>query len=213
MAQEFITKLYRAGQPDALLTPDEPSYRGKGLGEWLKQERQADSGFTMEAEDALRQMGNNAIAALLERLAYRQPPYKLKAHEVNIEAVRAFMIIGEVAKPALPKLVGFMDSDDEDLALHAMIATCGMGADSIGCLILGLTNRHDIVRAEAAHFLGDSVGARFPVPRKLALPFVIGLLSDPSESVRVSATNALREIDPAAAAQAGVNAAARAPAK
>jgi HEAT repeat protein len=213
MAQEFITKLYRAGRPDELLTPNEPSYRSKGLGEWLKQTSKADGGFTKDAEDALRQMGTNAIPALLERLAYRQPPYNLKAYDVNIEAVRAFITMGEVAKPALPKLEGLMDSDDEDLALHAMIATCGMGADSIGCLIQGLTNRHDIVRAEAAHFLEDSFGARFPVECKRAVPFIIVLLSDASESVRMSATNALREIDPAAAAKAGVNASPGAPAK
>ena len=204
MAKEFVTKLYRAGRPDEMLIPNEPSYRGKGLGEWLKQKKKAEPGFTKEAEDALRQMGTNAIPALLERLAYRQPPYNLKAYEVNIEAACAFMIIGEVAKPALPKLEGLMDSDDKDLALHAMIATCGMGEDSIGCLIRGLTNRHDIVRAEAAHFLEDSIGARFPDQCKLAVPFIVVLLSDASESVRMSATNALREIDPAAAAKAGV---------
>jgi HEAT repeat protein len=213
MAQEFITKLYRRGQPDELLTPNQPSYRGKVLGEWLKEMRKADSGLTKDSEDALRQMGTNAIPALLERLVYRQPPYKLKAYEVNIEAACAFMVLGEAAKPALPKLEDLMDSDDKDLALHAMIATCGMGADSIGCLIRGLTNQHDIVRAEAAHFLEDSIGARFPEQRKLAVPIIVGLLSDASESVRMSATNALREIDPAAAAQAGVRPAARAPAK
>jgi HEAT repeat protein len=103
-----------------------------------------------------------------------------------------------------------MDSDDEDLALHAMIATCGLGVDSIGCLIRGLTNRHEAVRGEAAHFLEDGIGPRFPEQRKLAVPLVVELLRDASESVRMSATNALREIDPAAAAKAGVNADARA---
>lgn len=213
MAQEFITKLYRAGRPDELLTPNEPSYRGKGLGEWLKQARKPDGGFTKDAEDALRQMGTNAIPALLERLAYRQPPYNLKTYEVNIEAACAFMVLGEVAKPALPKLERLMDSDDEDMALHAMIATCGMGADSIGCLIRGMTNRHDTVRAEAAHFLEDSIGARFPEQRRRAVPLILGLLNDASESVRMSATNALQEIDPVAAAKAGVRPAASAPAK
>lgn len=213
MAREFITKLYRAGRPDELLIPNEPSYRGKRLGEWLKKTRKSDDGFTKDAEDALRQMGTNAIPALLERLAYRQPPYNLKAYEVNIEAARAFMVMGQVAKPALPRLVRLMDSDDEDMALHAMIATCGMGVDSIGCLIRGLTNRHDNVRAEAAHFLEDSIGARFPEQRRLAVPLILGLLNDASESVRMSATNALQEIDPVAAAKAGVRPAASAPAK
>ena len=213
LAQEFITKLCRAGRPDELLTPNEPSYQGKGLGEWLKQKKQPDSGFTKEAEDALRQMGTNALPALLERLAYRQPPYNLKAYEVNMEAACAFIVIGEVARPVLPQLEALMDSDDEDFALRAMIATCGMGADSIGCLIKGLTNRHDIVRAEAAHFLEDNIGARFPDQRKLALPFIVGLLSDTNESVRMSATNALREIDPVAAARARVNAVPQAGAK
>ena len=210
MAKEFITKLYRAGLPDELLIPNEPSYRGKRLGEWLKEKKKAEPGFTKEAEEALRQMGTNAIPALLERLAYRQPPYKLKAYEVNLEAAFAFMAMGEVAKPALPKLEGLMDSDDEDLALHAMIATCGLGVDSIGCLIRGLTNRHEAVRGEAAHFLEDGIGPRFPEQRKLAVPLVVELLRDANESVRMSATNALREIDPAAAAKAGVNADARA---
>ena len=58
----------------------------------------ADGKFSKEAEDALRQIGTNAIPALLARLVYVQPPYGLRAFEINIDAVRGFIVLGDQAR-------------------------------------------------------------------------------------------------------------------
>jgi HEAT repeat protein len=98
-----------------------------------------------------------------------------------------------------------MDGDDSDIALHAMLATCGMGTNAIPCLIKGLTNRFPIVRGEAANYLTQGVGGvPSPEQRKQAIPLFIKLLNDPDEDVRGNATNELKEFDPQAAAKAGI---------
>ena len=96
-----------------------------------------------------------------------------------------------------------MDSDNEDIALRAMIATLGTATNAFPCLIKGFTNRFSVVRSEAAHFTAEW-GAPFPEQQKQAVPYVIKLLEDPDEQVRTSATNDLQELDPQAAAKAEI---------
>ncbi|EEF57386.1 HEAT repeat domain-containing protein [Pedosphaera parvula] len=210
-AKEFLTKQQgelRGNQP---LFPGEPVYAGKTLGEWLKETnkrgrrgRKIDGLFTKEAEEAIRQMGTNAIPALLQRLVYVQPPYGLKAPEVNMEAVMAFITLRELARPARPQLMDLMDSKDEDTALHAMLASFGMGVDALPCAFKGLTNKHMMVRSEAANFLEQGQDAEFKLKRKEAVPVLLSLLNDPDEGVREVAGSTLKVIDPEAAARAGV---------
>ena len=108
------------------------------------------------------------------------------------------------AKAALPNLESLMESEDRDVALHALASASNMGADGVKCLVKGLTNQHSDVRSEAAHFLGEGPATNFPEQRKPAIPVLIKLLSDTNEFVRMNAANAIKEIDPRAAAQAGV---------
>jgi HEAT repeat protein len=149
-------------------------------------------------------MGTNVIPALLKRLNYREPVFNLCDYEVSLEAMRALVSLREHAKPALPALTILMDSDDEDLALRAMVATVGTGADAVPCLIKGLTNRFPDVRGQAASYLTGESSAQFGGQRRQAIPFLVKLLSDPEERVRLEAANALKELDPQAAAEAGV---------
>ncbi|MCX6929801.1 MAG: hypothetical protein NT154_42290, partial [Verrucomicrobia bacterium] len=95
---------------------------------------------------ALQAMGTNAIPALLARLAYKEPVFGLDDFEMSMGGATALMALGEQAKAALPKLSALMDGDNGDLALRAMIATLGTGADAMPCLIKGLTNRFPTVR-------------------------------------------------------------------
>ena len=124
--------------------------------------------------------------------------------EVNFDAVRAFITLGGNTVPALPRLQVLMDSTNQDIALYAMLATLGTGSNAMPYLIKGLTNQFPDVRNEAANILTDGVGDKFPEQRKQAIPLFVKLLSDPDEDVRLNATNELKQIDPIAAAKAGI---------
>ena len=87
-----------------------------------------------------------------------------------------------------------MDSKDPQLALFAMVATLGTGADAVPCLMKGLTNRFPEVRSEAVNYLTGEWSVPFPQQRKQALPLVRQLLNDPDENVRFMASNGLKEI-------------------
>lgn len=201
--KERITKQYLAEHPVESQFPDEPSYGGKRLGEWLMA-NDRDGKFSSDAEDALHHIGTNAIPALLERLVYVQPPFGLRAFNVNIDAVKGFIVLGEQAVPALPRLRALMDSTNSDIALHAMLATCGTGSNAVPILIEGLTNQFPEVRNEAAVLLTDGPLAQFADLRKPAIPLFVKLLKDPDKNVRMNATNELKQIDPEAAAKAGI---------
>ena len=181
---------------------NEPSYQGKPLGEWLAT-RQDGWGLPTNAVEALRHMGTNLTPALLARLTYRDPVFGLDDYDEGMGAATAFVAVGDYAIPALPVLAALLDSDSESIALRAMIATLGTGTNAIPCLLKGLTNQFPEVRSEAAHFIAEW-GAQFPEQQKLAVPYMVRLLSDPDEDVRRSATNDLMEIDPRAATEAGI---------
>jgi HEAT repeat protein len=203
-AKGFLTDQYATNHPDAFLFPDEPSYNGKRLGEWLETRIEGGGDFTPAAKDAIHQVGTNAIPALLKRLTYVRPPYCFNPFQININAAGGFIALGEQAKPALPELWLLMDNTNKDTALTAMIATCGTGSNAMPFLIKGLTNPFANVRGQAANILMEGVGDKFPEQRKQAIPLFVKLLNDPDDDVRMNATNQLKEIDPAAAAKAGI---------
>ena len=141
-------------------------------------------------------MGTNAITSLLKRLVYVKPPCGLPDFAVNMNAVRGFITLGSQAKPALPRLQALMDSTNGDLALHAMLASCGCGSNALPLLIKGLTNKFPDVRNEASNLLTGNLSLQFLKQRKEAVPFLVKLLDDPDENVRLNATSELKEIDP-----------------
>jgi HEAT repeat protein len=202
-ARELITKKFQAEHPIESQFSDDPRFEGKRLGEWLKL-HDTDGTFSEEAKRAIRQMGTNSIPAFLKRINYVQPPFGLRAPEVNLDAARAFIILGENAVPALAQLKLLMDSTNQDTALFAMIASVGTGSNAMPILFKGLTNRFPDVRNEAANNLTDGIGKDFPLWRQKAIPVFVRSLDDPDEDVRMNATNQLKEIDPIAAAQAGI---------
>ena len=204
-AKKILTDKYLAVRPLESELSDEPSYEGKPLGEWLKMyDRQGDYSYSKEATNAIHHIGSNAIPSLLERLVYVQPPFGTRAFEVNIDAMRGFITLGEQALPALPKLQMLMNGTNEDFALYAMMSACGTGSNAIPFLIRGLTNQFGSVRNEAANTLSSDLGAQFPEQRKQAIPFLVKLLNDPDENVRMNSTNQLKELDPRTAAKAGI---------
>ena len=82
-----------------------------------------------------------------------------------------------------------------------MIAYGSVTTDGAGLAAAGFLSD---VRNAAADQLTQGPCAQFPEQRKPAIPLFVKLLNDPDESVRMNATNELKEIDPEAAAKAGI---------
>ena len=202
-AKEMITVRYVSKHPIESEFSDEPSFGGKSLGEWLKM-HDYNGEFSEDAKQAIRQLGTNAIPSLLKRLVYVQPPFGLPANEVNIDAIRGFIVLGEQTRPVLPQLETLMDGTNGNLALHVMLAACGTGSNAIPFLIKGLTNQFADVRNEAANYLTGGTWVLSSDQRESVIPLFLKLLNDPDEYVRVNATNELKTIAPAAAAKVGI---------
>jgi len=181
----------------------EPSYEGKSLGEWLEM-REREGGLATNAVVALNHMGTNLIAVLVGRLSYREPIFDLPDENVSMGAAFGLMALKEKAVPALPQLRSLMNSEDQGLALRAMIATVGTGKEAASCIIAGLTNNHPVVRSEAASVLSCDWSAQFPDVREMAKIEIVKLLEDPDPDVRVSATNDLWEMDRKLALKNGI---------
>lgn len=178
---------------EVISLPDDPSQAGKSLGEWL-QMREVGGQLDSNAVAALRQMGTNAIPALLARLQYREPVFGLLDDEVNMGAVGAFISLQDAARPALPELANLMERNDVAVALRAMLAMLGTGSNAVPHLIGGLTNQFTDVRQEAMNYLSGEWSATFPEQRRRALPQIEKLLYDDDSNVRNAATNAMREL-------------------
>jgi len=200
--QELVQKKKDSGHA-VVQFPDDPSYHGKPLSEWLHTLRRS-SEMPTNCVKALKNMGTNVIPVLLRRVEYKDPVFGLADFEVSMEGVTGLIALGDQAKPALPRLAELMDGNDGDLALRAMIGTLATGRDAVPYLMKGLTNRFPVVRSEAANYLTEEWSAQFPEERKRAVPQLLMLLKDPDENVRITATNGIKAIDPQAAARAGI---------
>jgi hypothetical protein len=189
--------------PTGIQFPDDPSYQGKPLSHWLKMQRYGGNQSTNSLE-AIRHMGTNVIPSLLRRVEYKDAVFGVYDFEVGMEGVSGLIALGDQAKPALPKLTELMNTNNDDIALLAMMATLGTGRDAIPCLVQGLTNQFSRVRGEAANYLTGEWSDPYPEERKRATPFLVKLLSDPDPDVRSNVTNELKMLDPQAAAKAGI---------
>jgi len=205
-AKRFLTEQYLKEHPIESQFSNEPAYGGRPLNDWLKMRENPSGLFPKDAQDAIQHMGTNAIPALLARVAYFRPPYGIhmpRERQVNLEAVSAFVVLGDQATPALPQLEGLMDSTNMDVALFAMLASSGAGSNAMPLFIKGLTNQFADVRNEAANYLTDS-GSKFPEQQRQAIPLLVKLLNDPDDNVRLNVSNELKAIAPDVAAKAGI---------
>lgn len=203
-AKSYLTDQYETNHTDAILFSDEPSCNGRRLGQWLRTRVEDGADFTPAAKTAIKQLGTNAIPALLKRLTYVRPPYCFSPIQINLDAAAGFIALSEQAGPVLPKLWTLMDSTHKEVALAAMIASFGTGSNALPFFIKGLTNSFPEVRSCAANVLSGGSAKRFPELSHPALPLLAKLLTDPDADVRANATNALKELDPVLAAQTGI---------
>jgi HEAT repeat protein len=106
--------------------------------------------------------GERALPVLLDRLAGREPPQRLRA---------AIRVAGELQHPdAVPLLGGLLEADDRSVREEALRALVRVGTDSaISALARALASTTPGVALSALHGLGSTGSARAVGPLQRAL--------------------------------------------
>jgi len=198
----------------AILPSRELSYQGLTLDEWLEE---FDRGFytapksiwprspyPSNPDEAIRSMGQPAVDALLDRMTYEDPAWKLKLialaqkqslFKVNFKpagarrggAFSALCELGPSASNAVPRLVAWLS--DRELGDEAAMVLATIGRASVESLQARLAHEDSKVRAPAAKVLGwigpDAASA---------VPQLVHSLSDTNRAVRSAAIRALGAI-------------------
>jgi hypothetical protein len=192
--------------------PREPVYHGKALTLWL-QTYDPSSPFDKgspewsQTDDAVLHIGSNGMPVLLQmlsasdseltlqfvRLVQRQRLMKIHfvpAMTQNIEASRAFIVLGDAAKDAVPELIKVFDGNhsfESQAAIEDALSWIGPGAEPALPLLLGAaTNVNHKVRANALWALGE-----IRAEAQICVPVLIHALSDTDSGTRLSAAHAL----------------------
>jgi len=190
----------------------EPVYGGKTLTLWLRTYDPSSplgrgSREWNETDDAVRHIGTNAIPFLLRMLRETDSSLKLalaalaqrqrfiKIHFVpattrNIEASKAFIVLGDAAKDAVPDLMKAYDENnsiESRSAIEEALSWIGPGAESaVPLLLQAATNANNEVRANALWALGD-----IHCDAQVCVPVLIRALGDSDSGARLSAAHAL----------------------
>jgi hypothetical protein len=196
----------------------EPSYNGKPLSEWLlilkigntsTGERVEDD---IEAREAVRQMGTNAIPTLLDILGANDRSKgwvlsKLKSkgfremyHNPNVPTddlhdtgVMAFGLLGTNAIPAIPKIKKLLD--DWETCSGAAQVLVGLGPAGWDTLTNGLYNSDDNVRGVTLW----AIGSKSTMDSNAIARIMIAALKDPDMVNRTTAIRYLGGKNPAVA--------------
>jgi len=165
------------------------------------------------ARDAVRQIGTNAIPALLRMLQYKQSPLKRTlariiskqsfvrfhisaAHVRPMFALSGFFALGSEAKSAIPELVALLhNGKDGTVAHYAGLALAGLGPEALPQLTFASTNGDRLAQNGAVNglFLAGPVGPLASESHRVA-PVLITCLNDPDASIRGSAASALGQM-------------------
>ena len=170
----------------------EPVYKGQRLGLWLKG---YSSGHSLEADEAVRQMGTNCLPLLLRRLGARPrgwtnqfalplPLFDARVVEARrAQAAQAFEVLGEGAWPAVPALIEIYQQNlataPGRAAARALCATGAPATNAVPFLLRGATNADPAARVVAVGTLSQIHSA----PEQV-VPVLIGALNDPDQEVR-----------------------------
>jgi hypothetical protein len=189
-----------------------PVCQGKTLTLWLRTYAPSsragrNSPEWKKADDAVRQIGTNCTPVLLQMIRARDSRLKLAlislarkqhlikvqfvlAEELNVEASRAFIVLGDAAKDAVPLLMKTYDeniSTESQRAIADAMAWIGPSASSaIPLLLRAVTNSDASVRANALWALGD-----IHAKPELCVPELVRGLNDSNFWARLSAAHAL----------------------
>ena len=179
--------------------PD-PHYQNKPLSAWLKDLGGGNREKQTRAEEAIRNIGTNALPMLLKELRAQDPlgwqvwhrilprkAYTVAADRIH-PADRALRVLGPEAEAALPALLQIAADPQcgDDRPRRALAA---IGPRAVAPMISALTNSNERVRSCAALVL-TSIG---PSDRDAAAA-LLRSLSDPDARVRAHAAGGLSRI-------------------
>jgi hypothetical protein len=178
----------------------EPSYNGKPLSEWLLELKlkhmahhwEAIQAQTQQPEDAIQQIGTNAIPTLLnilgaternkwwvlEKLKSREFRKLFHDQDTNLNdlqdvAVNGFGILGTNAVSAIPQINKLFR--DWETCSPAAQALAELGPEGFAALTNGLSSKNDDIRGVTIWVIGEKA----PVDSNTVARLMIGCLSDP----------------------------------
>jgi hypothetical protein len=192
--------------------PPNPVYHGKALARWLETYDPSSpfgrgSPQWREADEAVRHIGTNALPMLLQMLRQTHAGLKIyigrspqrqhffnfqlaPASTRNTEASRAFIVLGDTAKAAVPDLIKAFNenqSTESQCAIEDALTWIGPSANlALPLLLQAATNANNKVRANALWALGD-----IHAEPQLCVPQLIQALNDLDDQSRLSAAHAL----------------------
>lgn len=174
---------YRTGQIRRLLDGAAPSISSVPSENWLDRLRSQNPRAAEDAEREVMRLGAAALPDL--RAALRDPaspPDRIKA------ALRACVLLGSVAAPALPEVAPHVTT--VDYAAEAALALSVMGPDAYTPLADALTSDEPAVRKEAVRSLGK-LQQRAPLDPSFVVPPLLDALADRDAGVRTIAVTYL----------------------
>jgi HEAT repeat protein len=179
----------------------EPVYHDKPLSAWL-QSYGANS-ESQESDDAVRNIGTNAIPILLDNLRAYDSQLKLPlaalgmrftpAETRHTRAEKGFSALGAEASNAVPALIAIYDENvspsARKAAANALVEIGPASKAAIPALIKSAADTNAEVRAFALYTLG-----RLALESKLVVPVLIKGLRDPDREVRSNAAFGLEAL-------------------
>lgn len=190
-------------------SPPEPVYQGRRLSEWLAH-KQDGTHVHVGTEEAIRQIGTNAIPTLLQMLRAHDSPLKLKlmdlaqkqhvipihwtsAEDHNIAATYAFQILRATASNAVPALIEIYEKRISGQSAWCVVYSLydiGPAAQSATIPVLAKTLTDSNAPAYVRNTAAVGLSIMYSQPQ-VAIPALIHGLSDPEPYVRASAAEAL----------------------
>jgi hypothetical protein len=197
----------------------EPRYAGKPLHQWLTAyDPQIRLSITMgdlaETDNALRQIGTNAVPVLLRlqqahdsylklkffaflKAQHIYPVHHIPAYNLNYAATRGFMALGTNGQSAVPQLIAIYRADysmsSRELATRSLEAIGPAAQSAVPALVASFTGAGEELRLR----LLETLGAIHSDPDK-SVPAIASALNDRNWIVRHYAALELMHFGPAA---------------
>jgi HEAT repeats len=181
----------------------EPVYKGRRLSEWLVSDGVVPDKWkrhemSLEAAEAVRESGTNALPFLMTWLWYETPEWRRRLgdsagridHRLGgwcagirscwrtMGALEAFTVLGPLAKPVIPELAAALRSTNAGVVMMAACALDNIGLEAVPTLLDGITNKSK--RGPWAKHLSVAM-RRLGTNGSLVVPTVVRLLGDEDE--------------------------------